>query len=78
MYVPNMQKKNKLAIQTNCELERYDTMKSKEYYANIYLKNEKDLQTYLKKLIDEKGKGEITIEEAMQFNFEWGSQQITN
>lgn len=70
--------KNKLAIQTNCELERYDKMKNKEYYAKIYLKNEKDLQTHLKKLIGEKSKEEITIEEAMQFHFEWGSQRITN
>lgn len=53
-------------------------MKNKEYYANIYLKNKKDLQTHLKKLIDEKSKEEITIEEAMQFHFEWGSQRITN
>lgn len=50
-------------------------MKNK-YYAEIYLKNEKDLQTHLKKLINEKGKVEITIEEALQFNFQWEYKAI--
>lgn len=53
-------------------------MENKEYFAELYLKNADDLQEYLNKLTAKRGSKKITIEEAMQFNFKWGSKNITN
>lgn len=46
--------------------------KDNTYKAKLILTNEKQLKSYLKGLFIKYGFGNIPINEALNFNFEWG------
>lgn len=46
------------------------------YKVELYLKNEKKFWEHIQRLIQEKERGNVRIEEVMNFNFEWATKGL--
>lgn len=46
------------------------------YKAELYLKNEKKFWEHIQRLIQENERGNVRIEEVMNFNFEWATKGL--
>lgn len=47
-----------------------------KYYAQVYIKNLDKWKEYITNLKEEKCDDNITLEEAANFKFEWGSKEL--
>lgn len=46
------------------------------YKVELYLKNEKKFWEHIQRLIQENERGNVRIEEVMNFNFEWATKGL--